>query len=120
MAWILIDRKLNRILNTPLFVALNMDIDTINALSDTLCWIHLSTLSWDDGKLGDQEAYNACDEMRAICIAILTNCTSRTMKMTKQFIVPEPGLLYQHNKRQYVQEPKLCLQPQCLKREGAG
>jgi hypothetical protein len=72
VAWILIDRKLNRILNTPLFVALNMDIDTINALSDPLCRIHLATSSWDDGKLGDQEVYNACDEMHAICIAILT------------------------------------------------
>ena len=72
VAWILIDRKLNRILNTPLFVALNMDIDTINALSDALRRIHSATSSWDDGKLGDQEVYNACDEMHAICIAIWT------------------------------------------------
>ena len=72
VAWILIDRKLNRILNTPLFVALNMDIDTINALSDPLCWIHSATSSWDNGKLGDQEVYDACNEMRTICIAILT------------------------------------------------
>jgi hypothetical protein len=49
-----------------------MDIDTINALSDPLRRIHSATSSWDDGKLGDQEVYDACNEMRAICIAILT------------------------------------------------
>ena len=37
-----------------------MDIDTINALSDPLRRIHLATLSWDDGKLGDQEEELKC------------------------------------------------------------
>ena len=49
-----------------------MDIDTINALSDPLHQIHSATSSWDNGKLGDQEVYDACDEMHTICIAILT------------------------------------------------
>ena len=50
-----------------------MNIDTINALSDPLRRIHSATSFWDDRKLGDQEVYDACDEMRTICIAILTN-----------------------------------------------
>jgi hypothetical protein len=51
---------------------LDMDIDTINAMSDPLRQIQLATSSWDDGSLGDEDVYSACDEMHSICVTILT------------------------------------------------
>jgi hypothetical protein len=49
-----------------------MDMDTINAMSEPLRHIQLAMLSWDDGSLGDEDVYSACDEMRSICVTIFT------------------------------------------------
>jgi len=49
-----------------------MDTDTINAVSDHLHQIWSATSSWDDEGLGDEDVCSACDEMRSICVMVLT------------------------------------------------
>ncbi|KIM70988.1 hypothetical protein PILCRDRAFT_17526 [Piloderma croceum F 1598] len=48
-----------------------MNLDAITTVNDSLQQIQEVTYSWDDG-LRDEDVYKACDELRSVCVCILT------------------------------------------------
>ena len=49
-----------------------MNINTISTVHGSLQQIREVTSSWDDDRLGDADVYTACDELRSVCVNILT------------------------------------------------
>ncbi|KIM73257.1 hypothetical protein PILCRDRAFT_15357 [Piloderma croceum F 1598] len=49
-----------------------MNLDAITTVNDSLQQIQEVTYSWDDDGLGDEDVYKACDELRSVCVYILT------------------------------------------------
>jgi len=49
-----------------------MNLDAITTVNDSLRQIQNMTYSWDDDGLGDEDVYKACDELRSVCVCILT------------------------------------------------
>ena len=49
-----------------------MNFDAITTVTDSLRQIQEVTSSWGDDGLGDEDIYKACDELRSVCVCILT------------------------------------------------
>ncbi|KIM89611.1 hypothetical protein PILCRDRAFT_1948 [Piloderma croceum F 1598] len=49
-----------------------MNLDAITMVNDSLGQIQEVTYSWDNDGLEDEDVYKACDELRSVCVCILT------------------------------------------------